>query len=202
MKLVLYSGIHTDELTKKLLNFCGKSEICMTIIPSDSKHPKSQIFFEWVKSHFNKHGVTNIKYYPIDDGNPIDKGIFENSDVIYLSGWDTLSFYKNLKTSGNFEELRSFAKMPGKVLCGLSAGSILMTPNLWTDNAADIEWLGLVNFEIYPHFNEDSDDLKLSEYGSKTENIVLALPDNAWITIDTDSLDCKKNYIWEGIRFY
>ena len=53
------------------------------------------------------------------------------SDLIFLGGGNTFYFLKHLKSTGLIDELKTFAANGG-VLCGLSAGAIIMTPHVHT----------------------------------------------------------------------
>ena len=71
-------------------------------------------------------------------------------DALYLSYW--------MRESGLAE---LFPSLPDLVWVGLSAGSMVMTPNIgqhfvgWTPPTGGDETLGLVDFAIFPHLDHE-----------------------------------------------
>ena len=81
------------------------------------------------------------------------------TDILYLSGGDTILFCKNIKQKKIDKEIFKFVKKKDKVLSGLSAGAIIMTPKLnivklidKKNNEFNVSGLGLINFEVFPHY--------------------------------------------------
>lgn len=85
-----------------------------------------------------------------------------------------------------------------KVFAGLSAGAIVLSPNI---NMAAIpkdeadepmfdenpESCKLVNFEIYPHFeNSVKNNREVLKYSTNNSNLILAIPDGSGLVIDED----------------
>lgn len=95
--------------------------------------------------------------------------------------------------------LRQYVKQGG-VLIGVSAGSILMTPDisicpLYVNEPREIETdfaaLNLVDFAFAPHFGERSPDLAaLREYSREHRTIVYACRDSDGIVIIDDNVKC------------
>jgi dipeptidase E len=82
----------------------------------------------------------------------------QETDVLLVNGGDTLYLCYWIRQSGLAELLPSLSA----VWVGLSAGSMVMTPNIgqdfvgWTPPTGGDETLGLVDFAIFPHLdNED-----------------------------------------------
>jgi len=122
------------------------------------------------------------------------------SDVVYLSGGNTFHYLMHLRRSGLFRTLRQFADRGG-VLAGLSAGAILVTPNIGLaayppfdrdENDVDLpksRWgaLDLVDFEFFPHFrNSRKIRDALLWYSQRSKYPVYACRDGSGIIVEGD----------------
>ncbi|MDP1710506.1 MAG: Type 1 glutamine amidotransferase-like domain-containing protein [candidate division WWE3 bacterium] len=88
-------------------------------------------------------------------------------DCLYLSGGNTYSLISGLGKSGAGEALKKIAESSEKPIIGVSAGGIVLTPDIRSAEAendlgvTDFRGLALVDFGFYPHFKERSkEDLK------------------------------------------
>ncbi|MBN2016463.1 Type 1 glutamine amidotransferase-like domain-containing protein [Candidatus Dojkabacteria bacterium] len=169
MKLFFYSG-GTRKLNHnlnleliKLLSLSSR----ITYIPSSSdiKRKNFDKFREW----FGFYGYKNFLYFDLDK--EFDKRMIsevEKSEAVYLSGGNTFHFIHLIRKRKFSRVLRDFVSC-GKVLIGLSAGSMIMTPTirvsvdyhnhlgdfdeLNVDEIKSYKGLSLVDFEFLPHFN-------------------------------------------------
>jgi dipeptidase E len=165
MKLVLYAGGHyadNPELNRACLELARVKKPRITFIPSSSDGGPED-FQEFVDC-FDDLGITDYVYFPVDlPFTELLAGMALSSDVIFLGGGNTFSFLRSLRAGKLLGRLKQ-ASERGAVLAGLSAGAILLTPNISTasfpafdsdDNAVQIKnWqaLGLTPFEFFPHF--------------------------------------------------
>jgi len=88
--------------------------------------------------------------------------LVQETDVLLVNGGDPLYLCYWMRQSGLADLLPSLRET---VYVGLSAGSMVMTPNIgqdfvgWTPPTGGDETLGLVDFSIFPHLdNEDLPD--------------------------------------------
>jgi dipeptidase E len=202
MKLVLYGGGHSDEnhsLDSRLMSLISTKKPLVTYIPSCSIYAETD-FVEFAEQ-FQKFGVRRILNFPIDRG--IDslmmKAILQ-SDMIHLSGGNTYYFLKYLRQTGMLNELKKYVKSGG-ILTGLSAGAILMTPNVDTagfpsfdkdeneEKVKNFKSLNLVDFHFFPHYkNSNRYDIDLLKYSQKVQSAVYAVPDGAGIIVNGNEL--------------
>jgi dipeptidase E len=181
------------------LELVGKPRPKVTYIPSCS------IDGEWEFKEFvddlKFFGVTKFMYFPVDL--PFDQVMLNealSSDMIYLSGGNTYYFLYWLRRSRMLQRLKQYA-LDGGVLTGLSAGAIIMTPNIRTagfphfdrdDNEIGLKnekSLGLVSFEFFPHYrNSKRYDHALAKMSRIMDRPLYASPDGSGIGIDGERI--------------
>lgn len=217
MKIVLYSGGGEKEnrsLNMAALKLTDADIPKLTFIPSSSYDAEED--FKFFVEEFSKLGVQRFMHFCIDT--PFTKTMLQEvlkSNLIFLGGGNTFYFLKHLKKQKMFEHFKRFLKKGG-VLCGLSAGGIVLTPHVHTasfphfdrdENPWDMKNLSamrLVNFEFFPHYKNSKrydDELK---FHSKKSNLPLyACPDGGGIIIDNDllSFSGKIHVFFQGKKF-
>ena len=92
----------------------------------------------------------------------LDKAVWvpmiQETDVLLVNGGDSLYLGYWMRQSGLADLFPSLSKM---VYVGLSAGSMVMTPNIgeefvhWKSPSGDDKTLGLVDFAIFPHLDHE-----------------------------------------------
>lgn len=118
-----------------------------------------------------------------------------DSNILLISGGNTFSLLRNLRYSGLDKTIMEFIKKPEFVLAGFSAGALVLTPNiricdLPSDNEEnvvgldDLTGLGIVDFEVFPHYEEHSQETILNDYKKTTPNNVREITDEDYISID------------------
>jgi dipeptidase E len=123
--------------------------------------------------------------------------LIEESDVVYLAGGNTFEFLRNLRRARLLAPLRRFASRGG-VLAGLSAGALLLTPDIglaaWPDfdrdendvALASRHWgaLGVVDFEFFPHYRDSARyRAALARHSRRTRRAVYACRDGSGVVI-------------------
>ena len=199
MKLVLYSGGQTP--ANRLIHHAlfqlvnPKRNKSMTYIPFCQDG--SALFFKRAIKRYQGVGFKRFHCFPVDvlfSRQDLRKAL--GSDVIYLAGGNTFYFLHHLRKSGLLPHLKHFVERGG-VLAGLSAGAIILTPNIRTagpplpdpdDNEVklkNLRALGLVRFEFFPHYTASSKTNNiLLQYSRTTKYPILACIDGSGITIN------------------
>ncbi len=212
MKLVFYGGGdgHDNKaLDKALINLSNNKKPQITYIPSCS-YENDLDFKDFVKQ-YSQYRLTKFVYFPIDI--PFDKVVYKealNSDIIHLSGGNTFYFLKHLRKTGILNDLKTFVKKGG-ILTGLSAGAIIMTPNIATasfpefdcdeneENLVNYSSLNLVPFEFFPHYrNSKRYDNELINHSKKLDKPVYACPDGSGIVINNELM----SFVGKAYCFY
>ncbi len=209
MKLVLYSGGSEDEnrfLNQRALDLTENNSPKITLIPSSSYDAEDD--FRFFVQEFQGLGVQKFMLFCVDT--PYTKTLLQEvlkSDLIFLGGGNTFYFLKHLKKSGMFAHFTKFLRRGG-VLCGLSAGAIVLTPHVHTatfphfdrdENPWDMKNLSamrLVNFEFFPHYkNSKRYDAELLHHSKKSKIPLYACPDGGGIIIEGDQISfCGKTH--------
>lgn len=202
MKLFLFSGLHSVKNNNRLINFSGIDNPTITYIPSSSCSNKSKFYYEQWKKSFKKFKKVRFKYFAIDK--PFSKKDLKNAfltDILYLSGGDTILFCKNIKQKKIDKEIFKFVKKKDKVLSGLSAGAIIMTPKLnivklidKKNNEFNVSGLGLINFEVFPHYQVKQHIKIIFEYSKNNNNPILCLSNNSVGIIEDNKISIFGKY--------
>jgi dipeptidase E len=215
-RLVLYSGGQEKRnslIHEALLGLASRrpsrkrrSGIRMSYVPYVDEGAKP--FYQRFVRRFRSYGATHFEYVAPDNPELLGQGrawrqaerALLASDIIYLAGGNTFTYLHHLRRSGLLAVLTRFAA-GGGVVAGLSAGGILMTPNIGLagyppfdrdENEVGLSTraeksLGLVNFEFFPHYRQSPryrDALR--SYSKRTGVPVYACRDGSGIVIEGD----------------
>lgn len=126
--------------------------------------------------------------------NKEEKDKLLTSNILVISGGNTFNLLHNLRESGLEKSIKSFAAKPDFILAGFSAGAIVLTPSIEVCNLPgfdenqmrinDFSGLGMVNFEIFPHYEEKIHKTILESYRKTAANKVKEITDENYISID------------------
>ena len=198
MKLALYSGgfdFENEEMDRNLLDVVNKKNPKVAFIPSCSY--LSHLDFKEFVDQYRKYNIKKFIHFPVDT--PFSEVMRQevlNSDIIHLSGGNTFYFLKHLRKAKMLKDLKQFVARGG-VLTGLSAGAIIMTRNINTagfpsfdrdeneDGVKNLNGMGLVNFEFFPHYKQSLRyDKEILKYSMKAHNPIYACPDGSGILVE------------------
>jgi len=198
-KLVLHSDqvsgkTYVDEASLEL--FASKNPK-IAYIPSHSDDQEKTWFnkkVEWYK----QFGITDLFYFDIDkeyDEGKKDKLLA--CDGIFLSGGNTYYFLNNLKNRNFLPILRDYVEKGG-VLIGVSAGSIIMSQSIDiatlhdenTIGLKDYSALGLVNFDFFPHLDNDREKYlkEIIKYSKTSKSVIYACKDGDGIIVEENNI--------------
>ncbi len=197
-RLVFYSGGQEKSnslLHEALAKWPGLRPRSMTYLAFS--HENHQFYFRRIKKRYRAYGFNRFRCFSADtDFLAREMREALKSDVIYLAGGNTFYFLKHLRESGLLKELKKFSDRGG-ILAGLSAGAIIMTPNInlagYPTHDRDLNEvklknlrsLGLVNFEFLPHYsNSKKTSDALIRYSKRIGRPVFACPDGSGVVIN------------------
>ncbi len=198
MKLVLYSGgfskdnqalaLETGDLLR------GRRQPLVAFIPGCSEDADCD--FRDFKRTMAPSGLKRFLCIPVDQ--PLtgeDEAALLASEAIFLGGGNTFYLLHHLREKKLLGKLRAYVR-DGGILMGLSAGSILMTPNVMTAEVPsldsdenfvglrDYSALGLVPFEFSPHYRASRKvDQELLNHSKRSKNPIYACADGEGIVV-------------------
>lgn len=202
MKLVFHGGGHPEDnlsLNREALRMCGDKDPVIAYIPACSIDAEGE-FIEFAQG-FQALGVGRFLYFPVDV--PFDQTMLQQvlkANIIHLSGGNTYYFLRSLRRARLLPRLKEYVKRGG-ILTGLSAGGILMTPDIRAagyptfdcdendEGLRDLRAMKLVNFEYFPHYrNSKRYEAELLKQSRKVKYPIYAVPDGNGIVVDGDQL--------------
>lgn len=193
MKLLLLSNTRTNE-NEDILNLISTlltSNSRIGYIPSAPDSERK--YLKETELWFSKTGNTyTFDYLDIHNKKYLSLNDIKSYDGFFISGGNTYSLITALRNSGMTETLKQVARDCEKPIIGVSAGGIVLTPDIRTATSenesgiTDHSGLNLISFGFYPHFdlNNQSESKEIEVY-KKTTGIsqVYAVPDTSAIYV-------------------
>jgi len=199
MKLVLYSDPDNGVLSKiENKVFPKNTRIVFGYMPADGKNPKPQ-YTEFWQDKAQKH---NSEFVYIDNTKAPNKSqLAEIMGItsLTIAGGNVFALLSNLRKNGYDAIIHKLTKKNGFVYSGFSAGAIIVTPDIriagkehgWSfggdENEVkikDTRALGLIDFEILPHYSRAKDRKKLEDYQNKFDVKVKTLGNKEHIILE------------------
>jgi dipeptidase E len=202
-KLVLYSDQIpplADDVDKELATLVGIFNPKIGYISSRADPQRK--YYRERQAYYSRIGMDLQVYFELD--NEFRPDLLEpllSCHAIHLSGGDVFYFLHWLHRRGIIEPLRRYVNRGG-VLVGVSAGSILMGPDISVrtvyppfsaEVGDDLSCLCLVDFAFVPHYDRKRNyDIlpALQKYSLEYQRVVYACPDSAGIVVTDDDVKC------------
>lgn len=195
MTNILFSGIDKEngfnEEQSACLNESIKAQSAITFIASDFTNTvKSKDVSNKMVTFFEKIGV-NFKCVNLIDVNISIKEaheILKTSDIVFLMGGDPYLQMEGINKYGLKEYIKNIP-----LVIGVSAGSMNQSKRVVYEDENnmklyDYEGLGLINFNIYPHYDFKNIEL-LKESFRVSEVVALdCLPEDSFIKVNDGNI--------------
>ena len=192
MKLLLTSaGFENPKIGKKFLEVIGKSahEIRIIFIPTAAITEGEKYYVKKCEEELLGIGIKSQNIKVLDLDHSVSYGEVVDFDVIYVCGGNTFHLLDRISKTGFDKIIKRFLE-EDKVYVGVSAGSILMGPNIEIAKLGDKDLCGMTDFRglrhvnsaVSPHYNEKERE-KVEEFKKKTDYPILALADNQTLLI-------------------
>lgn len=195
MTNILFSGIDKEngfnEEQSACLNESIKAQSAITFIASDFTNTvKSKDVSNKMVTFFEKIGVSFKCVNLIDVNISIKEAheILKTSDIVFLMGGDPYLQMEGINKYGLKEYIKNIP-----LVIGVSAGSMNQSKRVVYEDENnmklyDYEGLGLINFNIYPHFDFKNIEL-LKESFRVSEVIALdCLPEDSFIKVNDGTI--------------
>jgi len=196
MKSIILFSTLTETNQEIILNRLFPSLIknkVLAYMPSGGVDGVEKYTDEW-RSIAEKYGtkfnvIDNVKYNEIEQKKLLD------SNILVISGGNTYELLRNLRQSNLDKAIIEFTEKPEFILAGFSAGAIVLTPNInicgfgpdYDENIVgtdDLTGLGIVDFEVLPHYDEKLHGDAIKDYKKATVNKVITITDEDYLNIE------------------
>lgn len=198
-RLVFYSDQilpQGEKIDQELLSMVGKPNPTFGFIPSTGD-PEYQ-FFHDRQAYYARYGINLGVYLELENRYyPEILPSLLACDAIHLSGGNTFNFLTWLRKRNLLPALREYVEKGG-ILIGVSAGAILMTPDISTatvcgdvvsDAEMDLTALRLVDFAFVPHVDTVAGGLEAVQAYSRSHHLpVYACRDGDGLVVRDDAL--------------
>ncbi|MDO8570180.1 MAG: Type 1 glutamine amidotransferase-like domain-containing protein [Candidatus Daviesbacteria bacterium] len=172
-------------------------------IPQDEQKIR---FYNTVSEYQNIDPSITLEYFDLGEkfsDNDLKKVL--EFGIIHMSGGNTFGFL-NYINKRNFKKILKKHLENNGLIIGVSAGSIILTPNISVCNLpetdenlvgiTDLTALNLVDFEFYPHFTGNKQYLEeIKKYSKTINNPVYVCSDENGIFIDENKIEILNNII-------
>lgn len=205
-KLAFYSDQQIEQssaMDEPLLNLIDKQHPLIGYIPS-STDPE-RIWFKQQQAYYKSLNAKLSVYFELEtEYEPKKTKELFACDAIHLSGGSTYNFLYWLRKRGLVSLLRDYVANGG-VLIGVSAGAILMTPEISTTHICgeepshdlnDLSALNLVDFAFLPHINNiEAVENKMIEYSNTHGYKIFGCHDGDGIIVNNNIIQCVGDLI-------
>ena len=162
-------------------------------MPSDGANCPQQYLDEWA-TYSQKHEA-EFRYIDNSKENSEEELLkLSNANILAITGGNTFKLLHNLRKSGLDKAIKEFSRKEEFVLAGFSAGALILTPTIkicslpdFDDNEVDLKdltGLGIVDFEVFPHYSEGEHKELLSTYRNQSEYEVKPITNEEYLVVD------------------
>ncbi len=195
MKRILLFSSLTESNRKIILNQLFPLALqnkVFSYVPSNGVKGSELYIKQWRLIAQDYNAEFNVIDNSINDVEEQRKLLYSN--IVLLSGGNTFGLLQNLRSSGLDKSIKEFVKKSDFVLSGFSAGALVLTPTIeicslpdFDENLVglkDLTGLGIVDFEVFPHYSEKLQKTVLESYRKTTTNKVREITDEDYITLE------------------
>ena len=195
LNLGLLSNQDTEngkEAIKILLSSCLKSSEPGAFFASQPD--PDRFFYGMVQETYKSIGFEIGQYLDFEEGFSLEEfNAALTRPFIHLSGGNTFRFLNSLRNRGIEKRIIEYVN-DGGILIGVSAGAMILTPNIESafvcgdENTVDLDdftGLGLVSFMFDPHSNKQESNIELIQ--TKTD-LLMASDDDAFLLVNGKQL--------------
>lgn len=208
MKLLLTSaGITNASIAQALVNLSGMpaGEAKIGFIPTAANtEAGNKGWYIQQLVDLKRYGFVWIDIVDISAAGVDWRGRLERVDIIVVGGGNTFHLLDQVRKTGFGTWLSE--NIATKVYVGISAGSIIVTPNISIASIddgdvnevgiSDLVGLSLVNFEVSPHTPENVSHEGNKQYGATISNPLYAMDNQSAIQVVGDRTEVVSEGEW------
>lgn len=166
-------------------------------MPSEGDSVEANAKFTPIWQEFTKS--CGAKFVFIDNSKRGEEAITErekllSANIVMITGGNTFKLLNHLRLSGLDKAIIELWQKGGVVLAGFSAGAIVLTPSIRTAKTGegdvnelgltDLTGLGIVDFEVFVHYDEVSQKPELEQFKRDTRANVKTIGNEEMMVID------------------
>lgn len=202
MKRIVLFSMPTDTNIQKISELLFPKELTRKIfayLPVNGKD-SPQKYTDFWKDIADKHKA-EFRFIDNTISDSLEKAKLLGSNILLITGGNTFELLNNLRNSGLDKAIKDFTQKDEFILAGFSAGAIVLSPtiesaqqpagpdpeDLMDENLVgitDLTGLGIIDFEVFPHFVEVSDRETLKKYQAQSKYQVKEITDEDYIVLD------------------
>lgn len=208
MKLLLTSaGITTEAIASKLLGLVGGGGKKIGFITTAANaEPGNKDWFINQIFNLQKYGFDWIDFIDPSAADVDWKKRLKEVDIVFVSGGNTFHLLNQARLTGFDNWLKQHIE--SVIYVGVSAGSILATPNIGIapiddgdaniPNITDLTGLGFVDFEVSPHTPEMVSAAANQAYAATISNKLFAYNDTSALCVADGKIEIiNEGKYWE-----
>ena len=203
-RIVLFSTPELNDKFPEILTLIFPSEISTKkalFMPSQGVSNTQQKFFDEWNGYAEEYNI-QLEYIDNTAANKrkeIKK--LNRSNILIISGGNPFTLLNNLRKSGLDKAIVKFTRKKEFILVGYSAGALILTPSLIiakiiSENDPDkmkylsqidlhnLNGLGIVEFEIIPHYSKVKHEKIIRQYVEQNNRVVKTIADDEYIVIN------------------
>lgn len=186
------AGLYNKKIEKSFLDSFSKSpkQISVAFVTAAATTEEEIFYCNQSKQKLLELGFSKKNILEFDLKTSSNKNFSQNFDLIFVCGGNTYVLLNQLRKSG-FDTIIINHIKGNKVYFGISAGSIVLGPNISpaTPNErnkidlSDTRGLNIVNFSVFPHFKKEKDKKFLRNIQKEADFEIKPLTNNQAILI-------------------
>ena len=188
----------TEEIDKRIIKETGDPHPTLLFIGLASAFSDS--YYDTIKKNYKNLGCNTIylKRKNIINNPDIVEEKFQNANIIYIGGGDTIKLLEEIK-GFHLEKYLKKSLENNCVIAGISAGAILLSKEGFSDSFIlrgesnhykMVKGLEFSNLSICPHFENNSEkEEELKEFLKKESKEIYALENNTALIIKSDKIE-------------
>lgn len=167
-------------------------------MPAEGDHVNNETFLP-IWKEFAEKGGAKLIYLNNCAENPLAEiAKLDSCTSLMITGGNTFRLLKNLRESGFDTAIKHFAKRKNTILCGMSAGAIVLGKTIKAAELEGMEYgsdvndvgltdltgLNIVDFESIPHYNPDHDEEVVRKYSKSVDHKVMTIRDEEILVVE------------------
>ncbi|MFA7315811.1 MAG: Type 1 glutamine amidotransferase-like domain-containing protein [Candidatus Paceibacterota bacterium] len=155
--LLTSTGLSYQETDNYVNDFCKSKSNIVSIVVTASEDKKENKYVKLAIEQFKELGIEKINLIDLEIGEVVPK----ETTILYVSGGNTFKLMHHVRKSNFIDSIKNTLSQNGLYI-GVSAGSIIVGNSIESagdENTVGLDnftGLGLIDFSIFPHSNEET----------------------------------------------